>query len=201
MTNMFLTLFTHNTPITFKLFDSFYDISVGSQNCSDSAVFYVLFFYWILELFRQCGIFCFIFLMDLETVHTVWYFLFYFSIGSWNCSDSVVFFVLFFLLDLRSVLTVWYFLFYFSNGSRNCSDGVVFFVLFYLLDLGTVPTVRYFLFYFIYWILELFRQCGIFCFIFLMDLGTVPTVRYILFYFSNGSWICSDSVVFFVLFF
>ena len=148
MTNMFLTLFTHNTPITFKLFDSFYDISVGSQNCSDSAVFYVLFFYWILELFRQCGIFCFIFLMDLGTVPTVWYFLFYFSIGSRNCSDSVVFFVLFFE-----------------------------------------------------WILELFRLCGIFCFIFLLDFGTVPTVWYFLFYFSIGSWICSDSVIFFVLFF
>ena len=42
------------------------------------------FFYQILELFRQCGIF----LLDFGTVLTVWYF----SIRFWNCSDSVVFF-------------------------------------------------------------------------------------------------------------
>ena len=122
--------------------------SNGSWNCSDGVVFFALFFYWILELFRRCGIFFFIFLLDLGSVLTVWYVLFYFSIGSRNCSDGVVFFVLFFywildlfrrcgifcfifLLDLGSVLTVWYFLFYFSNGSRNCSDGVVFFALFF----------------------------------------------------------------------
>jgi hypothetical protein len=49
--------------------------------------------------------------------------------------------------------------------------------------------------------LDLFRRCGIFCFIFLLDLGTVPTVWYFLFYFSNGSRNCSDSAVYFVLFF
>jgi hypothetical protein len=113
--------------------------------------------------------------MDLGTVPTVWYFLFYFSIGSWICSDSVVFFVLFFewilelfrrcgifcfifLLDFGTVPTVWYFLLYFSIGSWICPDSVVFFVLFFE------------------WILELFRLCGIFCFIFLLDFGTVPTV-------------------------
>jgi hypothetical protein len=69
--------------------------------------------------------------MDLGTVPTVWYLLFYFSNGSRNCSDGVVFFVLFYLLDLGSVPTVWYFLFYFSNGSRNCSDSAVYFVLFF----------------------------------------------------------------------
>ena len=53
-------------------------------------VWYFLFFYWILEMFWQCGIFCF-------------------SIGCWNCSDSVVFFV--FLLDFGTVPTVWYFCF------------------------------------------------------------------------------------------
>jgi hypothetical protein len=36
-------------------------------------VWYFLLFYWITELFWQCGIFCF-------------------SIGLLNCSDSVVFF-------------------------------------------------------------------------------------------------------------
>ena len=157
--------------------------SIGFWNFSDSVVFFVLFFYWILDLFWQCGIFCFIFRMDLGTVPTVWYFLLYFSIGFWNCSDSVIFFVLFFhwildlfwqcdifcfifLMDLGTFPTVWYFLFYFSIGSRNCSDSVVFFVLFYLLDLETVRTV---------------------CFYFL--------------FFSNGSRSCSDGAVFFVLFF
>ena len=86
---------------------------------------------WILELLRQCGIF----LLDFGTILTVCYF----SIGFWNCSDSVVFFYwileLFlqcgiFLLDFGTVLTVWYF----SIGFWNCSDSVVFF----------------------YWILELF---------------------------------------------
>ena len=139
--------------------------SVVFWNCSDSVVFFVLFFYWILDLFWQRGIFCFIFLVDLGTVPMVWYFLF------------------FFLLDLGTVLTVRYFLFYFSNGYRNCSDGAIFFALFF------------------HWILELFRQCGIFCFVFLMDLGTVPIVWYFMFYFFNGSKNCSDGVVFFVLFF
>ena len=54
--------------------------SIGLWNCSDRVVF----FYWTLELFRQCGIF----LLDIGTVPTVWDF----SIGLWNCSDSVVFF-------------------------------------------------------------------------------------------------------------
>jgi hypothetical protein len=35
--------------------------------------------------------------MDLGTVPTVWYFLFYFSIGSRNCSDGVVFIVFHFI--------------------------------------------------------------------------------------------------------
>ena len=91
----------------------------------------------LLVLFRQCGIFCFLFVVG--TVPIVWYFLFFylllvvfrqcgifcFSIYCWYCSDSVVFFV--FLFAVGSVLTLWYFLF------------------FYLL-------------------LVLFWQCGIFCF-------------------------------------
>ena len=54
--------------------------SIRFHNCSDGVVF----FYWISELFRQCGIF----LLDFITVPTVWYF----SIRFHNCSDSVVFF-------------------------------------------------------------------------------------------------------------
>jgi hypothetical protein len=45
--------------------------------CSNS----VAFFYWLLELFRQCGIF----LLVVGTVPTVWYF----SIGCWNCSENM----------------------------------------------------------------------------------------------------------------
>ena len=69
--------------------------------------------------------------MDLGAVPTVRYFLFYFSNGSRNCSDGVVFFVLFYLLDLETVRTVCFYFLYFSNGSRSCSDGAVFFVLFF----------------------------------------------------------------------
>ena len=52
---------------------------------------YFLFFCWILELFRQCGICCF-------------------SVRYWSCSDSAVFLV--FLLDIGAVPTVWYLLFF-----------------------------------------------------------------------------------------
>jgi hypothetical protein len=112
-----------------------------------------MFFYYILELFRHCGILCF-------------------SIIFLNCSDSVVFLV--FLLYFWTVPTVWYFLFFyyifelfrqcgifcFSIIFLNCSDTVVFYV--FLLYFWTVPTVWYFLFF--YYIFELFRQCGILCF-------------------------------------
>ena len=123
----------------------FYDCLIGFWNCSDSVVFfflvdfgivqtvwYFLFFWQILELFRQYGIFCF-------------------SVRFWNCSDSVVFFV--FLLDFGIVQTVWYFLFFrqilelfrqygifcFSGRFQNCSDSVVY--CFFLLDFRTVQTV------------------------------------------------------------
>ena len=88
------------------------------QNCSNSVVFY----YWILELFQQCGIF----LLDFRTVPTVWYF----SIGIWNCSNSVVFFYwileLFrqcgiFLLDFGTVPTV---VFFFSFYNRLFTRGI-----------------------------------------------------------------------------
>jgi hypothetical protein len=51
--------------------------SIGLWTCSDSVVF----FYWIVDLFRQCGIF----LLDCGPVPTLWYF----SNGLWTCSDSV----------------------------------------------------------------------------------------------------------------
>ena len=57
-----------------------------------------------------------------------------FSIGLWNCSDSVVYFVLFLELFRQCGITcfrLW-----------NCSDSVVYFVL----DFGTVPTEWYILF-------------------------------------------------------
>ena len=84
--------------------------SNGSRNCSDSVVVFALFLYWIWDLFRRCGIFCFIFLMDLGTVPTVCFFLFNFSNGSRNCSDGVVFFVFhFYLLSNRlSFIGFWF---------------------------------------------------------------------------------------------
>ena len=81
-------------------------------------VLYFVFFYCILELFRQCGIFCF-------------------SIVFWNYSDSVVFCV--FLLYFGTVPTVWYFLFFYCI--LELFDSVVFFV--FLLYFGTVLTMWY----------------------------------------------------------
>ena len=146
-------------------------------------VWYFLFFYQILVLFRQCGILFFYQILELFRQRGI----FCFSIRFWNGSDSVVFYVS--PLDFGTVPTVWYFLFFyqilelfrqcgifcFSVRFWNGSDSVVFYVS--LLYFVTVPTVWYFLFF--YQILELFQQCGIFCF----------SVRF---------WNCSDSVVFFV---
>ena len=108
------------------------------------------FFFGTLELFRQCGIIGF-------------------SIGLWNCSDSVALFVL--LLNFGTVPRVWHYWFFI-----------------FLLDFGTVPTVWYYLFF--YWTLELIRQCGIIgfsmgiwncsdsvpLFVLLLNFGTVPRV-------------------------
>jgi hypothetical protein len=55
-----------------------------------------VFFLLVLELLRQCGIFC-IFSIGFGTVATAWYF-FYFFYWFWNCCDSVVFFLLFLLV-------------------------------------------------------------------------------------------------------
>jgi hypothetical protein len=128
------------------------------------------FIHWTLELVRQCGIIRF-------------------SMGLWNCSDSVPLFV--FLLDFGTLLTIRYYLFFywilvlfrecgiiwFSIGLWNCSDSVALFLL--------------------YWTLELFRECGIICFsmrhwncsdnvallVFVLDFGDVPTLwRYLFLY-------------------
>jgi hypothetical protein len=64
-----------------------------------------------------------------------WYFVYFndFSIGFWNCFDSV---------DFRVVSTGWILELFRQCGFWNCFDSV---------DFGIVSTVR---------ILELFRQCG-----------------------------------------
>jgi hypothetical protein len=50
-----------------------YNISAWFRNCSDSVVFFYMFFYMISELFWQWGIFLHVFLHDFGTVLTVWY--------------------------------------------------------------------------------------------------------------------------------
>ena len=122
-----------------------------------------------------------------------------FSIGYWNCSDSVVFLidfgtvpsvVFFFLLDFGTVPTVWYFLFDFGT----VLTVLYFFVFLYFGTVPTVtvwyffcfsrfvPTVWYFLLF--YWILELFRQWYFFVF---LDFGTVLTVWYFFVFLNFGT--------------
>ena len=100
-------------------------------------IWHYLFFYWTLELLRQCEIICF-------------------SIGLWNCSDSVPLFV--FIWDFGTVLIVWYYLFFygtlelfrqcgiicFSIGLWNCSNSVALFVFLWVFE--TVPTVWHYWF-------------------------------------------------------
>jgi hypothetical protein len=87
----------------------FYDFSIRFWRSSDSVLFFIL------EEFRQCGIFYF------GGAPTVWYFLF------WRSSDSVVFFI---LEEFRQC----YFLYCWSSDSVlflfwRSSDSVVFFIL------------------------------------------------------------------------
>jgi hypothetical protein len=60
-----------------------------------------LVFYWTLELFRQCGIIVFFYwaLEVFRQCDIIW-----FSIGLWNCSNSVALFV--FIWDFGTVPTV-----------------------------------------------------------------------------------------------
>jgi hypothetical protein len=55
-------------------------------------ILFVLIFDWVLELFLRCDIFC----------------LFSFSIGYWNCSDDVIFFVSSHFNDFFLNLIYWY---------------------------------------------------------------------------------------------
>ena len=143
-------------------------------------MWHYLFFYWTLELFRQCGIICY-------------------STGLWNCSDSVVFLVC--LCDFGTVPTIWHYLFFYVT--LELLDNMALFV--FLCDFGTVPTIWHYLF--LYWTLELFRQCGIICFS--MEFGTFPRVWHYWFFifildfgtdsisiiwFSMGLWKYSHSV-------
>jgi hypothetical protein len=84
-------------------------------------VWYLLFFYCILELFWQCVICCF-------------------SIVFLNCSDSVVFAV--FLLYFRTVQTVWYLLFFYCILELFRQCGIFVFLLYF----RTALTVWYLLF-------------------------------------------------------
>jgi hypothetical protein len=114
---------------------------------------FLRFFYWNLEMFRQCGIFwgkCSdIVVFFGGNVPTVWYFFeeMFRQCGIFwgKCSDIVVFFG-------GNVPTVWYFLEEMFRHCgifwRKCSDSVVF-------SGGNVPKLWYFL-------EEMFRQCGIF---------------------------------------
>ena len=133
-----------------------------------------------------------------------------FSIGYWNCSDSVVFLIdfgtvpsviFFFLLDFGTVPTVWYFLFDFGT----VLTVLYFFVFLYFGTVPTmtvwyffcfsrfVPTVWYFLLF--YWILELFRQWYFFCFFRFWNCSDS-----VVFFCFSKFWNCSDSLVFFAHF-
>jgi hypothetical protein len=122
-----------------------------------------LFFYWILELFRQRGIIGF-------------------SMGLWNCYKHMTLFV--FLLKFDNVPTLWYYLFIYwtlelfrqcsfscvSMWLWNCSDSVALLILYWTLEMfrqcGIIDFVLDFAtvwhHLFIYWTLEMFRQCNIF---------------------------------------
>ena len=162
-----------------------FHLSIGLWNCSDSVallgfllgfgtiptVWHYWFFYWHLELIRQCGIICFdmgfwncsdsvalfICIWDIGTVPIVWHYLIFywalelfrqcgiicFSIGLWKCSDSVTLCFLFVTVELiRECGIIW-----FSIGLGNCSDSVALFVL--IWDFETVLTVWHYLFF--YW--------------------------------------------------
>jgi len=89
-------------------FTSFYDLSKGLMNCSDSVALFVfvlnfgtvltawhyLFLYWTLKLFRQCGIICF-------------------SMGLWNYSHSVALSI--YLLYFGTDQTVWHDCFFYGT--------------------------------------------------------------------------------------
>ena len=130
---------------------------------TDQRVWHYLFYYWTVELFRQCGIIVFsFFYWALELLRQCG--IIGFSMGLWNCFDSVPLFG--FLLDFGSVPRLWHYLFFhftleqfrncgiicfstecivcFSIGLWNCSDNVTLFV--FLMDFAIVLTVGHYLF-------------------------------------------------------
>ena len=133
--------------LVISIFFCFYNISVGSQNCADSMVYFVLDLRTVLT-FRQCGIFCFG-SQNCADTQTVWYILFWIS-ELCRHSDSMVYFV----LDLRTVLTLkqcGIFCFSFYCWQELCwhSDSVVYFVFHFIADKDCVDTqtVWYILFF------------------------------------------------------
>ena len=112
---------------------------MGLWKCSDSVtllvslfyfgtvpkVWHFWFFYWILDMFRRCGIICF-------------------SMGLWNCPNSValsVFSFCYWTLELFREGDI----ICFSFGLWTCSDSVA--LLVFLLDFGAVPTVCHYWFF------------------------------------------------------
>ena len=176
----------------------FFHFSIGLWNCPDNVVLFVFlwdigtvptamhyfFSYGTLELFRQCGIICFsFFYWTLELFRQCCHIDLHFSIGLWNCSDSVA--LLFFLLDVGT-----FFIFLLDFGTIPTVCNIFFSVLYGTLEMFWQCDIIGFSILlcncsesvaclFSYWTLDLFRQCGIICF-------------------SIGLWTCSDSVALFV---
>ena len=196
-------------------FSSFYGLSIGLWNCSVSLVFclFLWFIDWTVELFCLSGIFplSMVYRLDCRTVLLVWYFASFYglSIGLWNCSVSLVFFLfLWFIdwtvelfcqsgilplsvvyrLDCRTVLLVWCFASFdgLSIGLQNCSVSLVFCLFLWFID----------------WTVELFCQSGVLplSMVYRLDCGTVLLVWcFASFYgLSIGLWNCSVSLVFFL---
>ena len=63
----------------------------------------------ILELFQQCGIFCFSFYVNFRTVPTVWYLLFFIFMLILEPFQQCGIFCFSFYVNFRTVPTVWYF--------------------------------------------------------------------------------------------
>ena len=115
-----------NNTVCYEIF------SIGFRSYTDSTT--LVFFYWISQLFRQCGIF----LLDFVAIPTVWYFTIEFR------SYSVSYVI--FLLDFVAIPTVWYFPSWISVAIpnsvvlRNQKNTT--------LSIATIS--------------QLYRQCGIF---------------------------------------
>ena len=194
-------------------FASFYGLSIGLQNCSVSLVFclFLWFIDWTVELFCQSGVLplSMVYRLDCGTVLFVWCFASFYglSIGLWNCSVCLVFFLfLWFIdwtvelfcqsgilplsmvyrLDCGTVLLVWCFASFYglSIGLQNCSVSLVFFHFLWFID----------------WTVELFCQSGVLplSMVYRLDCRTVLLVWYFASFYglSIGLQNCSVSLVF-----